>query len=50
MKVTYKLSAAIALCVAMGPIASFAQDKPNILWLFQEDTSPWIGCCVATPR
>ncbi len=21
-----------------------AQDKPNILWLFAEDTSPWMGC------
>jgi arylsulfatase A-like enzyme len=23
---------------------SIAADKPNILWIFQEDTSPWIGC------
>ncbi|EDM28429.1 probable sulfatase [Lentisphaera araneosa HTCC2155] len=22
---------------------AFAEDKPNILWLFQEDTSPWMG-------
>ena len=21
-----------------------AQDKPNILWIFAEDTSPWMGC------
>jgi arylsulfatase A-like enzyme len=21
-----------------------AQDKPNILWIVQEDTSPWMGC------
>ncbi|MCP4455189.1 MAG: sulfatase [Planctomycetes bacterium] len=21
-----------------------AADRPNILWLFQEDTSPWMGC------
>ena len=21
-----------------------AADRPNILWIFQEDTSPWIGC------
>ena len=21
-----------------------AVDRPNILWLFQEDTSPWMGC------
>ena len=24
--------------------ATAAADKPNILWLFQEDTSPWMGC------
>ncbi|MCH2178851.1 MAG: sulfatase [Mariniblastus sp.] len=23
---------------------SHAEDLPNILWIFQEDTSPWIGC------
>ena len=23
---------------------SAAQDKPNILWIFAEDTSPWMGC------
>ena len=21
-----------------------AADRPNILWLFAEDTSPWMGC------
>ncbi|MBT6769015.1 MAG: sulfatase-like hydrolase/transferase, partial [Opitutales bacterium] len=21
-----------------------AEDKPNILWIFAEDTSPWMGC------
>lgn len=21
-----------------------ADDRPNILWIFQEDTSPWMGC------
>jgi len=24
--------------------ASYAADKPNILWIFAEDTSPWMGC------
>ena len=23
---------------------SHAEDRPNILWIFQEDTSPWLGC------
>lgn len=22
----------------------FAEEKPNILWIFAEDTSPWMGC------
>lgn len=26
------------------PAGVFAQEKPNILWLVQEDTSPWMGC------
>lgn len=24
--------------------SSSAKDRPNILWLFAEDTSPWMGC------
>jgi arylsulfatase A-like enzyme len=27
-----------------GATVSNAAEKPNVLWLFQEDTSPWIGC------
>ena len=23
---------------------SYAQDKPNIIWIYAEDTSPWMGC------
>ncbi|MFT5129622.1 MAG: N-sulfoglucosamine sulfohydrolase, partial [Rhodothermales bacterium] len=25
-------------------LGAYAADKPNILWLVQEDTSPWMGC------
>ena len=32
-----------AVLMFTGALAQ-AQDKPNILWLFQEDTSPWMGC------
>jgi arylsulfatase A-like enzyme len=32
---------AINLILVTG---SAAAEKPNILWIFQEDTSPWIGC------
>ncbi|MFT5470489.1 MAG: N-sulfoglucosamine sulfohydrolase [Verrucomicrobiales bacterium] len=24
--------------------SAHAADKPNILWIFAEDTSPWMGC------
>ena len=23
---------------------SFSQKKPNIIWIYAEDTSPWMGC------
>ena len=26
------------------PAVSRAAERPNILWIFQEDTSPWMGC------
>jgi hypothetical protein len=26
------------------PVVSGAAERPNILWIFQEDTSPWMGC------
>jgi len=28
----------------LSVVFSAAQDKPNILWIFAEDTSPWMGC------
>lgn len=27
-----------------SPTGSQAKNRPNILWLFAEDTSPWMGC------
>ncbi|WP_372895747.1 sulfatase [Stieleria sp.] len=36
----------LAILIAMASFTSFAvaKDRPNILWLFAEDTSPWMGC------
>ncbi|MDV6028646.1 MAG: sulfatase [Phycisphaera sp. RhM] len=36
----------IAILIAVASFTSFAvaKDRPNILWLFAEDTSPWMGC------
>ena len=31
------------LLAILAPIAP-AEDKPNILWIYAEDTSPWMGC------
>lgn len=41
-------NAAIPFCVfpifLMAAAASAQADKPNILWIYAEDTSPWMGC------
>jgi len=31
------------LCLILTSF-SFAADKPNIIWIYAEDTSPWMGC------
>lgn len=37
--------APLACLAGLFAIASAsAAEKPNILWLFAEDTSPWMGC------
>ena len=33
----------ILTCIILT-LGAYAADKPNILWLVQEDTSPWMGC------
>ncbi len=38
-----KIVATLVLVFAGGSLASGA-DRPNVLWLFAEDTSPWMGC------
>ena len=36
----------LLLASAFGAVATAQSNKqrPNILWLFAEDTSPWMGC------
>lgn len=34
----------IALAIVVSYTAHAAAERPNILWLFAEDTSPWMGC------
>ena len=36
-KYIYAFSLLLSLC-------SFSMDKPNIIWIYAEDTSPWMGC------
>lgn len=31
-------------CIPMTSNANEVSSRPNILWLFQEDLSPWLGC------
>ncbi|PAY18200.1 phosphate ABC transporter substrate-binding protein [Rhodopirellula sp. SM50] len=38
------LRLAILLTLATFTQVAVAKDRPNILWLFAEDTSPWMGC------
>jgi len=40
------MTKSISICFLFMVVAALAQaeQKPNILWLVQEDTSPWIGC------
>lgn len=42
MKVSLPLTLTVICFVSVGGLS--AQDKPNVLWLFAEDTSPWMGC------
>ena len=34
----------LGLAFALTALASTAAEKPNILWIYTEDLSPWIGC------
>ena len=39
MKITFQILSFLLLAAS-----AFAKDKPNILWIYAEDTSPWMGC------
>ena len=43
MKLKTYLLCIVALNLLLTGVSN-AADKPNILWIFQEDTSPWMGC------
>lgn len=47
MKLASPLIAILSLMFIFTGIAN-AADQPNILWIFQEDTSPWIGAYGST--
>ncbi|MEN8772633.1 MAG: sulfatase [Akkermansiaceae bacterium] len=44
MKSSFHIFLLTAIALLGSAIFSPAADKPNILWIVQEDTSPWIGC------
>ncbi|MEM9159834.1 MAG: sulfatase [Verrucomicrobiota bacterium] len=39
-----RILATLATFLFASSLSLTAQDKPNILWIFAEDTSPWMGC------
>lgn len=43
MKLKTDFLRVVALALLIADTSS-AADRPNILWIFQEDTSPWMGC------
>ena len=44
MKLNIRTSLLSGIALLASALFSSAADKPNILWIVQEDTSPWIGC------
>ena len=36
--------ALFALYLVLGPAICQADERPNILWIFSEDLSPYMGC------
>jgi len=44
MKSTACYSLAICCCLTMYARGADGLESPNILWIFAEDTSPWMGC------
>lgn len=44
MKLNIRTSLLSGSALFVSSLFSSAADKPNILWIVQEDTSPWIGC------
>ena len=39
-----KLLQLTSLAFALFSTSAFSDDRPNVLWIFAEDTSPWMGC------
>ncbi|MFT5412579.1 MAG: hypothetical protein ACI9NC_005328, partial [Verrucomicrobiales bacterium] len=44
MKLNARILILAGIASLVGTLHAAGTDKPNILWLVQEDTSPWIGC------
>ncbi|MDG1072575.1 MAG: sulfatase-like hydrolase/transferase, partial [Akkermansiaceae bacterium] len=44
MKLNISTFLLTGIALVVSSLFSSAADKPNILWIVQEDTSPWIGC------
>ena len=44
MSASFFYSTCLAMSVLLGGVLAHAAERPNILWIYAEDTSPWMGC------
>ncbi|MEM9399715.1 MAG: sulfatase-like hydrolase/transferase [Verrucomicrobiota bacterium] len=44
MKKTSQFFSALCIGLVIFSTTALAEDRPNILWIVAEDTSPWMGC------
>ena len=44
MSVSFFYSSCLTMSALLGSVLAHAAERPNILWIYAEDTSPWMGC------
>ena len=44
MSASFLYSTCLVISALLGGVLAHAAERPNILWIYAEDTSPWMGC------
>ena len=44
MSASFFYSTCLTMSALLGGVLAHAAERPNILWIYAEDTSPWMGC------